>query len=118
MKAPSLKKVLLWGGGSLALLVLLMAGLVSWLLFTTSGARWVAGVATSRFAPQVKYGQLDGTIAGELTIADFSFDGGADKARISIESMTVDPTLMMLFSRVLRIDHARVRGLVLVLQQS
>jgi translocation and assembly module TamB len=115
VKAPSLKKVLLWGGGSFALLVLLLAGLVAWLLFTTSGARWVAGMATSRFAPQVRYGQLDGTIAGELTIADFNFDGGADKARISIESMTVDPTLMMLFSRVLRIDHARVRGLVLVL---
>ena len=29
--------------------------------------------------------------------------------------MTVDPTLMMLFSRVLRIDNARVQGLVLVL---
>jgi len=115
VKAPSLKQVLLWGGGSFVLLLVLVAGLVAWLLFTTSGARWVAGVATARFAPQVKYARIDGTIAGVLTVTDFQFDGGADKARISIESMTVDPTLMMLFSRMLRIDNARVRGLVLVL---
>jgi len=115
VKAPSLKKVLLWSSGSLALLLLLVAGLVAWLLFTTSGARWVAGMATARFAPQVRYARIDGTIAGQLVVTGFQFDGGADKARISIESMTVDPTLMMLFSRALRIDNARVRGLVLVL---
>jgi translocation and assembly module TamB len=115
VKAPSLKKVLLWGGGSFALLLLLIAALVVWLLFTTSGARWVAGIATSRFAPQVRYARLDGTIAGQLVVTGLEFDGGADKARISIASMTVDPTLRMLFSRVLRIDKARVNGLTLVL---
>jgi translocation and assembly module TamB len=115
VKAPSLKKVLLWGGGSFVALLVLVAGLVSWVLFTTSGARWVAETVTSRFAPQVKYARIDGTIAGVLSVADFQFDGGADKARIRIRSMTIDPTLMMLFSRVLRIDNARVNGLVLVL---
>ena len=115
MKRTSLKQVLLWGGGSFALLLVLVAGLVAWILFTTPGARWVAGAVTSRFAPQIKYARIDGTIAGQLVITDFQFDGGADKARIGIESMTVDPTLMMLFSRVLRIDNARVRGLTLVL---
>ena len=115
MKAPSFKKVLLWGGGSLVLLLLLVAAGLAWLLFTTPGARWVAGAVTARFAPQVKYARIDGTIAGELTVTDFQFDGGADKARIRIQSMAVDPTLMMLFSRALRIDNARVQGLVLVL---
>ena len=89
----------------------LLAAVLAWLLFTTSGARWVAGTVTSRFAPQVRYARIDGTIAGELTVTDFQFDGGADKARIRIQSMTVDPTLMMLFSRALRIDNARVQGL-------
>ena len=115
MKAPSFKKVMLWGGGSLVLLLMLLSAAVAWLLFTTSGARWVASTVTLRFAPQVKYARIDGTIAGELTVADLQFDGGADKARIRIQSMTVDPTLMMLFSRVLRIDNARVSGLTLVL---
>jgi translocation and assembly module TamB len=109
------KKVLLWGSGSFALLLLLVAGAVAWILFTTSGARWVAGAVTARFAPQIEYARIDGTIAGQLVITDFKFDGGADKARIGIEAMTVDPTLMMLFSRVLRIDNARVRGVTLVL---
>ena len=112
---PGIKRALQWSSLSLVVLLLLLAGLVSWLLFTTSGARWVAGTVASRFAPQVKYAALDGTIAGELEITDFQFDGGADKARIRIRSMSLDPTLMMLFSRVLRIDNARVSGLVLVL---
>jgi translocation and assembly module TamB len=109
------RKVLLWGGGSVLLLIVLVAALAAWLLYTPSGARWVAGAVTSRFAPQVKYARIDGTIAGELVVTGFQFDGGADKARLTIQSMTVDPTLMMLFSRVLRIDNARVRGLVVVL---
>jgi len=115
VKAPSFKKVLWWGGGTFVLLLVLVAGLLAWLLFTTSGARWVAATVTSRFAPQVKYARIDGTIAGELVVADLQFDGGADKARIRIRSITVDPTLMMLFSRALRIDNARVSGLTLVL---
>ena len=115
MKAPSLRKVLWWGGGSIALLLLLIVAGLAWILFTTSGARWVAQTATSRFAPQVRYAGIDGTIAGELTVTGFQFDGGADKARIRIQSMTVDPTLMMLFSRALRIDNARVSGLSIVL---
>ena len=115
MKAPSLRKVLWWGGGSIALLLLLIVAGLAWILFTTSGARWVAQTATSRFAPQVRYAGIDGTIAGELRVTGFQFDGGADKARIQIRSMTVDPTLMMLFSRALRIDNARVSGLSIVL---
>ncbi|HYJ41910.1 MAG TPA: translocation/assembly module TamB domain-containing protein [Steroidobacteraceae bacterium] len=115
MKAPPFKKILLWSGGSLALLLLLVAALLAWLLFTTPGARWVASTVTLRFAPQVKYARIDGTIAGELTVTDLQFDGGADKARIRIQSITVDPTLMMLFSRALRIDNARVSGLTLIL---
>ncbi|MEO8018793.1 MAG: translocation/assembly module TamB domain-containing protein [Pseudomonadota bacterium] len=115
MKVPSIRKVLLWGGGSIALLLVMIGASISWLLFTTSGARWVAATVTARFAPQIKYARIDGTIAGELVVTDFQFDGGADKARINIKSMTVDPTLMMLFSRVLRLDNARVHGLVLVL---
>jgi translocation and assembly module TamB len=113
--AHSTRKILLWSGGSLGALLLLTCALVAWLLSTTSGARWAARVVTSRFAPQVRYASIDGTIAGELTVAGFEFDGGADKARIRIRSMRIDPTLMMLFSRVLRIDNARVQGLAVVL---
>ena len=87
VKAPSLKKVLLVERR----LAVAAAGAgrgaaCRWLLFTTSGARWVAATVTSRFAPQIEYASLDGTIAGELVVTDFHFDGGADKARISHRS--------------------------------
>ncbi len=85
---------------------------VSWVLFTTSGARWVAALATSRFAPMVKYASIDGTIAGELIVTDFRFEGDPTVAKVRIARMTVDPTLRMLFSRVLRIERATVEGLV------
>jgi translocation and assembly module TamB len=107
-------KIAVWSGGSLVLLVAAVLAFVAWVLFTTSGARWVAGVAVERL-PQVKYATLDGTLAGELTVTDFRFEGEPTAARIRIARMTVDPTLRMLLSRVLRIERASVEGLVLTL---
>jgi len=109
------RKILVWSGGGLLVLLLAVVAGVSWLLFTQAGARWVAGMATSRFAPQVSYASLDGTIAGELTVRDFRFEGTPDTAKIRIAKLTVDPTLRMLLSRTLRIERATVEGLVLML---
>jgi translocation and assembly module TamB len=110
-------KIGLWSGGVLLLLVFAIVAAISWVLFTTPGARWVAEQATSRFAPMVKYARIDGTIAGELTVTDFRFEGDPTVAKVRIARMTVDPTLRMLFSRVLRIDRAEVEGLVLTLPE-
>ena len=109
------KKTLKWSGLGLGTLILVVLAVVCWLLFTTSGARWVAGFVTSRFAPQVSFASLEGTIAGELTVRDFQFKGPPDAAQIRIAELSVDPTLMMLFSRALRIENARVRGLLVTL---
>ena len=108
-------KIALWSGGTVVLLLAAVIAVISWVLFTTSGARWVAKLATSRFAPMVKYASLDGTIAGKLVVTDFRFESDPTTAKIRIARMTLDPTLRMLFSRVLRIDRATVDGLVLTL---
>lgn len=112
-----LRKSLKWSGVGLALLLALVAGVLAWVLGTTSGARWVAGVVTSRYAKQVSYASLDGTIAGELRVRDFRFDGPPDAAKIRIAQLSVEPTLRMLLSRRLRIENARVQGLVLTLPE-
>jgi translocation and assembly module TamB len=111
------RKIALWSGGALLLIICAVLATLSWVLFTTSGARWVAELATSRFAPMVKYASLDGTIAGELRVTDFRFEGDPTVAKVRIARMTVDPTLRMLFSRVLRIERATVEGLVLTLPE-
>ncbi len=111
------RKVLAWSGGLTGLVVLLVVGLVSWILFTPSGARWVANTVTQRFLPQVRFASIDGTIAGELRISDLRFEGGPEKAKIRIARMTVDPTLRMLLSRTLRIERATVDGLVVTLPE-
>ncbi len=107
------------GGGVLVLLFVALACALAWVLFTTSGARWVAGMAVSRFPPPAKvaYASIDGTIAGELVVTDFRFEGDPTTAKVRIARMTVDPTLRMLFSSVLRIENASVRGLVLTLPE-
>jgi translocation and assembly module TamB len=111
------RKVIAWSAAVLLLTLLMVSGFVGWLLFTNAGARWVAGAVTERFAPQVGYSSIEGTIAGRLEIRDFRFQGDAYTASIRIAHMSVDPTLSMLFSRVLRIERATVRGLVLTLPQ-
>ena len=85
-----LRTVFAWIGGVLALAILLVLGFVSWVLFTTPGARWVAATVTQRFAPQVKYARIDGTIAGSLTVDDFRFEGDEYTAKVRIAQMTVD----------------------------
>jgi translocation and assembly module TamB len=114
---PALRKTLKWGSLSLATLLLLLVAALCWLLLTTSGARWIAGTVTSRFAPQVAYASIDGTIAGALTVKDFRFQGAPDAARIQIAELTVEPTLRMLLSRRLRIENASVTGLVVTLPE-
>ena len=44
---PRVKKSLKWGGVGIAVLIALIGALAGWVLFTTSGARWVAGQVTS-----------------------------------------------------------------------
>jgi hypothetical protein len=117
MSRTRAKQILGWSGAFLGLVLICAIGVLAWLLFTTSGARWVAQTVTSRFAPQISYAALDGTIAGELRVRDFRFDGAADAARIHISTMSVDPTLRMLLSRTLRIDRATVSGLTLHLPE-
>jgi translocation and assembly module TamB len=111
------KKVMAWSGAAIFVLLMAVVGVVSWLLFTTSGARWVAAQATSRFVPQVHYASIDGTIAGVLTVRDLRFTGPPDTAQIRIGRLTVNPTLSMLFSRVLHIERAEVEALVLTLPE-
>ena len=111
------RKVIAWSVAMLLLTLLLVAGFVAWVLFTNEGARWVAGTVTERFAPQVRYSSIEGTIAGRLEVRDFRFEGDAYTAKIRIAHLSVDPTLSMLFSRVLRIDRATVRGLTLTLPE-
>lgn len=114
---PLVKKSLAWSGIGVGVLLILVASFASWVLFSTSGARWAAGLVTSRFAPQVSYASLDGTLAGGLAVRDFQFRGPPDAAQIRIAQLSVRPTLMMLFSRTLRIEQARVRGLVVTLPE-
>jgi translocation and assembly module TamB len=52
-----------------------------------------------------------------LRVTDFRFEGDPTVAKVCIRRMTVDPTLRMLFSRVLRIERATVEGLVLTLPE-
>ncbi|HEX6636279.1 MAG TPA: translocation/assembly module TamB domain-containing protein [Steroidobacteraceae bacterium] len=112
-----MKKTLVWSGAGVGSLVLLVIAFAGWLLFTTSGARWAGSLVTSRFAPQVSYASLDGTVAGGLAVQDFQFRGPPDAARIRIAQLSVRPTLRMLLSRTLRIENARVQGLVVTLPE-
>ena len=111
------RKVIAWSAAVLMLTLLLAAGFIAWVLFTNAGARWAAGLVTERFAPQVRYSSIEGTIAGHLEVRDFRFEGDAYTAKIRIAHLGVDPTLRMLFSRVLRIERATVRGLTLTLPE-
>ncbi|HEY6125143.1 MAG TPA: translocation/assembly module TamB domain-containing protein [Steroidobacteraceae bacterium] len=110
-----MKRVLKWSALSLAVLLLLVAGLVSWLLFTNSGARWVAATVTERYLPALSYSKLEGTIASSITLVDFAFDGGAEGVKVRAARIHVEPTLSALFGRTLHVNRASVQTLDVLL---
>ncbi len=113
-----MRRVLKWAALSLAVLLLLIGGFVSWLLFTNQGARWVAATVTQRYLPALSYSALEGTIASEITLVDFSFDGGVDAVKIRAARIHVEPTLSALFGRTLHVNSASVQTLDVLLPPS
>ena len=113
-----MRRVLKWAALSLAALLLLIGGFVSWLLFTNSGARWVAATVTQRYLPALSYSALEGTIASEITLIDFNYDGGADAVKVRAARIHVEPTLSALFGRTLHVNSASVQTLDVLLPPS
>ena len=92
----------LWSTGGVFLLA---GGLVAWLVFTASGARFVLESGLGLVGGQVE--GVEGSLAGSLRIARLALP--ADRTRIEVDGLSLDWSPIHLYASRFRVDslHAR-----------
>jgi translocation and assembly module TamB len=89
----------LWAAAGLGAFIVLLVALVAWVLNTQSGTRWAANRAVGFLSGKLAIAQIEGTLAGPLTINGIRFvneDSGAD---VRVAKVSVDLALRELFAR-------------------
>ncbi len=73
MKRP-VKSLAKWSALTLGALLILLLGVIAWSLNTQSGARSVARIAVNALGGKLALGNIEGTIAGPLTVTDLRYN--------------------------------------------
>ena len=109
-KGGSGSRWLLWIGGALvAILVLVICGAL-WILNTEPGTRWAANRAVGFMDGKLELAKISGTLAGPLTVEGIRYndpDAGAD---VHVTRVSVDVALMELLSRRVHVQTLDVNG--------
>jgi translocation and assembly module TamB len=112
------KRILLWSFGSIAAVLLVVCGVVLWTLNTQAGTRWAVSLAT-RFTHQaLQVREVDGTIAGPLTVHDLKFVDAQSGMDVRVAFAEVNIALRELLKMTLHVSNAEVRDVNVKLGQS
>ncbi len=94
-----------------AALLILLAGLASWLAFTGSGLRWLAAHVTERLPVTVSYDSLDGRLFGPFLIKRLAVS--APGYIVTIEDLELDWSPAAGFPRAFRVNRVRAASVVI-----
>ena len=95
-------ELLRWLLASLLLLVLLVAGLLAFTLYTQTGLRWTLAALQAGLPVTLEIGAIDGRLAGPLTVTDLDYRDESLELRIS--RITLDWQPAKLLERELQIS--------------
>lgn len=101
---------LLWLGGVLLALVVVLAGLVGWVLNTQSGTRWAANRAVGILDGKLELEQVTGALAGPLTVGGIRWVDPESGVDVRVARVTVDVALRELLSRRVHVQVLDVNG--------
>ena len=76
-----------WIAWAFGVLVIAVASVVTWMLSTTSGARWTVARAGSVVGDKLAIGSTEGTIAGPLELRDLRYLATQDSSRQSVDNI-------------------------------
>jgi autotransporter translocation and assembly factor TamB len=110
-----LKKTLRIAGFSLAALLLIVASLVAWALYTESGARSVLALARGSLPPGLTVGEVRGTIGATLRVLHFRYRDPAIGMDLRVDSAELEFSAFDLLARRLNVRRAQVDGVRLEL---
>ena len=84
------RRIAKWTALALGVLVIAVASVVTWMLSTTSGARWTVARAVSVLGDKLAIGSTEGTIAGPLELRDLRYRDPATGIDLRIARVGVD----------------------------
>ena len=109
-----MKKLRIAGIG-LAALLLLVVALAAWMLHTESGTRSLLAVARGWLPAGMSIGEVRGTVGGTLYVTNFRYRDPAIGMDLAVESAALEVAPFALLAKRLRVDRARIDGVLLQL---
>jgi translocation and assembly module TamB len=105
-----MRKWLKWIGLGLAIVVVLIGAVVTWLLEAESGARFALERVKSALANKLSIEQSHGALASPLTLENVHYRDPESGLDVHIKSVKVEYALSGLFSRTLHVSNLEVSG--------
>ena len=100
----------LWTGGVLLAIVVLIMASIAWVLDTQSGTRWAANRAVGFLNGKLALAQIDGTLVGPLTVNGIRWVDPEAGVDVRVARVTVDVALRELFSTRVHVQVLDVNG--------
>jgi translocation and assembly module TamB len=109
---PRLRRILLWGGGALVLLAVLLGAGVWFLLATQGGTEFLFTRLGALMPGELEVAELRGPIRGPLDIRGFSYK--RDGLEMHVDRVQLDWRLRELLSRQLDIQSLHAQGIRII----
>lgn len=109
-ESPRRRRWWLWIACGFLLLLAMLAGSVAWVINTQSGTRFAVNRAVGFLAGKLQVGQVEGTLAGPLTVSGVRFVNPESGVDVRVARASVDVALRELLSRRVHVLFLDVRG--------
>ncbi len=116
MKRP-VKSIAKWSALTLGALLILVLGVIAWSLNTHSGARSVARIAVNALGGKLALGNVEGTIAGPLTVTDLRYRDPEAGIDARLQRVHVDVVLADIFRARVHVDELQASGIDVALHE-
>ena len=116
MKRP-VKSIAKWSALTLGALLILLLGVIAWSLNTQSGARSVARIAVNALGGKLALGNVEGTIAGPLTVTDLRYNDPEIGVDARLQRVHVDIVLADIFRARVHVHELQASGIDVALHE-
>jgi translocation and assembly module TamB len=104
------KRVLLGSALTLLALVVVVVGVALWIINTPSGTRWVFGLASNALDGALKVRQIEGAVAGPLTLTGLTYRDPTGGLALVAEHVVVDVEMSKLLRALVHVRNVDARG--------
>ena len=112
-----MKRVAKWTALTLGALLILVLGVAAWSVNTQSGARSVARIAVNVLSGKLALGNVEGTIAGPLTVTDLRYNDPEAGIDARLQRVHVDIVFTDIFRARVHVHEIQASGIDVTLSE-